>query len=139
MLAVTKWPPEALKTVRRHSWGESQHLYIGEQESLAIARGREGGASSLHTHTRKHNGFLVISGVVEIWSQHGLRSHLRAGGSYWSPAGEIHRLVFLQDAELYELYRALEGEIIDLADIDRIEPDWKPGEIEVTSRVRLRR
>jgi len=136
MLELIDHPPDCLTQIHRHHWGVSQHLYVGRDESLAIAQGKAGGASSLHTHQGKGNGFFVVQGIVEIWSQHGLRAQMEPKGGYWSPAGEIHRMVFITDALLYEFYRGHNGRPIDLEDIQRFDVGWRPGEREVKSRLR---
>jgi len=119
----------------RHQWGVSTFLYVGAHSSLAIACGKANGASSLHFHAEKHNAFLVQEGIIEIWGK-GQIFLARVGPqeAYVSPAGEVHRMVFLTDATLYEFYRTKDGQILRLDDIARIEDGWVPGAKKVLSR-----
>ena len=119
----------------KHSWGWSRHLYVGGTTSLAEAVGRASGASSLHVHKDKSNAFIVHDGIIEIWGEASLFVHLRPQQSFVIPPGVVHRMVFLTDAVLHELYQASAGRQLDLADIVRIKPGWKPGEKEVRTRV----
>lgn len=119
----------------QHSWGESRHLYVGDTSSLAVAIGRAGGASSLHVHHDKSNAFIVHEGIVEIWSATSLLAHLHPQKAFVISASVVHRMVFLTDAVLHELYQANVGRQLDLTDIIRIKPGWKPGEKEVKTRL----
>lgn len=117
--------------VNHHIWGTSRYLYVGKQEALPIVFGKAGGESSLHWHRHKSNCFIVCSGIVDIDRiEHGApisTVRLTAGGTLSVPAGIKHRMRFITDAELYEFYRALPGQQIDLADIVRVEPGKPPG------------
>lgn len=124
--------------INRHMWGVSRHLYVGDTSSLAVAQGKAGGASSLHLHESKHNGFVVIEGIVEIWGDTSLICHLRPHEACVVPAGTLHRMVFMTDAVLHELYQAIRNQTINLKDIIRSKPGWKPGEREVVTRVDFR-
>lgn len=132
-------------------WGKSQHLYICQNTDLALALGRAGGASSLHVHRDKHNIFVVQFGVIELWGPgekfiaqvagpgdahivSRMSEHPYVQTAYMVPAGVPHRMVFLTDARLHELYQAVLGRMLDLDDIERLEPGWKPGEREVITR-----
>jgi len=110
-----------------HLWGRSTHLYLSEKLDLAVATGKAGGASSMHTHRHKANTFIVESGTVIIeLDERAVK--LSAGESTTIPAGYAHRMIFKTDARLYELYYAIPGQMIDLADIQRLKPGWKPDE-----------
>ncbi len=115
----------------RHTWGVSRHLLVTEKFDLALAEGHAGGASSMHTHRRKHNVFLVLTGMVAIIGADGEPlADLGPHESYTAPANLPHRMVFVTGATLYELYYPTDdnGGIIDLDDIQRLDGGWKPGE-----------
>jgi len=110
-------------------WGVSQHLFVGANTDLAIAYGKAGGASSLHYHAHKHNTFVVLSGEVVIrktTSDMAKGSRLLALDSYTVSAGVPHRMVFVKDTVLHELYVAVDGYPIEMGDIVRLEPGWEP-------------
>lgn len=113
-----------------HKWGVSRHLVVTERFDLAFAEGHAGGASSMHTHRRKHNVFMVLVGTVEIHGVDGLLVRLNPHESYTAPANLPHRMVFVTNANLYELYYQVDdnGGTIDLGDIQRLDDGWKPGE-----------
>lgn len=114
-------------TKKTHSWGESWLIHVDADCSLHEARGRAGGASSLHLHAGKHNAFLVVAGSIEIWDRSGLLKRLGPTDAYMAPARQPHRMVFQTDAVLYEFYRAaVPDHTLDLLDIDRLEPGWSP-------------
>lgn len=103
---------------------------------LAEAHGTAGGASSLHIHRGKANTFIMVEGALEVWSRDGLIASLCEGDTVCVPAGEPHRMVWRSSGVVLELYHALPNMRIDLADIERMEPGWKPGERTVVSRTR---
>ncbi|MEN6507109.1 MAG: cupin domain-containing protein [Planctomycetaceae bacterium] len=108
----------------QHHWGQSQHLHMTETLDLAIARGKAGGRSSMHTHQNKRNWFLVVEGcvrVVECADGGEYSFDLRPGHAVSVPPGIPHRMEFVTDATLYELYTAAEGQTVDLADIQRFD------------------
>lgn len=107
-------------------WGVSQHLFVGVNTDLAVVYGKAGGASSLHYHGYKHNTFAVLRGRVEIIVS-GLGSQVL--GDHQScvvPAGVAHRMHFLKDTVLHELYQAVDGHPIELGDIVRLDDGWEP-------------
>jgi len=113
----------------KHTWGTSRHIVVTEKFDLAIAHGHAGGASSMHTHQRKHNTFLVLTGEVEIVGADGdSLAVLRPHESYTAKVGVPHRMVFITDATLYEFYYPVDdnGGTIDLGDIQRLDRGWKP-------------
>ncbi len=114
-----------------HTWGTSRHIVVTEKFDLAYAEGHAGGASSMHTHRNKHNVFLVLTGEVLIEGADGdPLAVLCPHTAYTAKAGVPHRMVFLTDATLYELYYPVDenGGTIDLGDIQRLDKGWKPGE-----------
>ncbi len=116
--------------VNRHTWGWSRHLLVTDKFDLALADGHAGGASSMHTHRGKHNTFLVLTGTVEIVGADGeVLALLNPHDAYTAPVNVPHRMVFVTDATLYELYYPVAGNGgIDLDDIQRLDGGWKPGE-----------
>lgn len=118
----------------KHRWGKSKILYTDDHLCLAEAHGVAKGASSLHLHAHKANCFIVHSGVIEIWGPHDLLAHLKPLDAYVSPAGEKHRMVFLTDAVLLEVYHSIPGQPLELDDIRRVDTGWVPGEVPVRSR-----
>ena len=120
----------------KHRWGWSRYLYVGEETALAIAWGKKGGASSLHYHHGKHNSFLVLAGEVRIDQRDDaqvsegapiLPRLLTVGQCLTVPATQDHRMVFLEDSVLHEIYQALPYMLIDLDDITRFDDGWEPG------------
>lgn len=108
----------------QHHWGQSQHLHMTETLDLAIARGKAGGRSSLHTHQSKRNWFLVVEGIVRVVAIEGDREHafdVWPGVAVSVAPGVPHRMEFITDATLYELYTAAKGQTVDLADIQRFD------------------
>ncbi len=124
--------------LNQHTWGTSRHLYVSKTTSLATAIGKAGGASSLHFHESKQNAFIVIEGIVEIWGENSLIANLRPQEACVVSAGTLHRMVFMTDAALPELYQVIRNQTMDLTDIVRVQPGWKPGEKEVVTRVDFR-
>ena len=126
--------PKEEETIK-HRWGSSKYLYRDSNIALAYARGKGDGASSLHTHAHKSNAYVGIYGSVSIEThdETGLISYqrLHAGDTCLVPSGVPHRMHFLADTELYELYMADQGENISLADIDRTEDGWTPEDGEL--------
>jgi len=115
----------------KHTWGTSRHLVVTEQFDVAHAIGTARGASSLHVHHSKHNVFLVLTGTVEILgADNEVLTRINPHESYTAPAGVPHRMAFVTDATLYEFYYPVDdnGGTIDLADIQRLDPGWEPGE-----------
>jgi mannose-6-phosphate isomerase-like protein (cupin superfamily) len=122
--------------INNHRWGTSQYLHVGNTVALAVAHGTAGGASSMHVHRDKHNTFIVRKGKIEIEVQgprvRKIQAELTPGESHTSPAGEPHRMIFVEDSQLFEMYVATPGKLIDLADIEREDEGWfPPGEEEV--------
>ncbi|MCP4540262.1 MAG: cupin domain-containing protein [Chloroflexi bacterium] len=128
--------------INKHAWGYSQFVFATPFESLAKATGKAGGASSLHYHRHKHNTFAVIRGTIKIQFS-GAKANrlemsqfelLEQGESFTAPAGVKHRMIFLTDATLHELYQATKGHLVQSDDIVRLMSDWAPdhsGESEV--------
>ena len=128
--AIRSW-----KLLQKHRWGWSQYVHVDEQTALARAWGKAGGASSLHFHRGKHNAFLVLTGKVEIVGPDGSPPlvlgpcglHTVRHGCATVEAGVVHRMVFLEDSMLHELYQAVPYGVIDLDDITRLDDGWEPG------------
>jgi len=129
-------PPS--KQWQTKDWGKTRHLYRDRNVSVAEVLGIARSASSLHVHHHKHNTFAVLAGLIEVWARSGLIGCVRAGEALLVPAGVRHRMVFMQDTLLHEFYQALPGKTLDLGDIERLDPGWKPGERSFCTRVDFR-
>ncbi len=121
-----------------HKWGWSRHLFNNDLVDVAVAVGRKGGCSSWHLHQHKSNTFIVREGRVRIdrepaWSEQcGLE--FGPGEGTTVPAGVVHRMTFVTDARLYEVYVADPGKTVDLADIVRLDVGTEPEEVRCASQ-----
>lgn len=121
----------------KHCWGQSRHLYMSPILDVAYATGKKGGGSSLHVHRYKSNTFLVIRGNIEIRMKGLHTQRVMDHESFTVPAGVPHRMVFMEDSALYEIYVADENaweegiKGVLLEDIERFDPGWNPGEREI--------
>lgn len=108
---------------RRKAWGWTQRLVELPELVICRANGKAGKASSLHLHDTLHNAFFVLDGCVRVDFQNGGTRHLKRGQSLVVPAGTQHRMVFVQDSELLEIYYT-DGVKVDPNDIRRMLPGW---------------
>jgi mannose-6-phosphate isomerase-like protein (cupin superfamily) len=85
---VKHMPP--VPVIVEKSWGREEiiHNYIYCCKKLVYNRPI---ASSLHSHTRKHETFVVASGVFEILLPWGVQ-RMEAGDSVVLPPGTLHRI-----------------------------------------------
>jgi len=115
----------------RHRWGVSEYLYVGATAALSVAYGKKGGASSKHYHRHKHNTFIVMQGTVRVVSEKGpagLTVALGPQESFTVAAGVLHRMEFVTDAVLHEVYQAIPGYAVELGDIIRLDNGWPGGD-----------
>jgi mannose-6-phosphate isomerase-like protein (cupin superfamily) len=113
-------PPE------QHLWGQASPLHVDAVVQIVRCHGRTGGSSSLHLHRHKSNTFLVRKGRMRI-DVGETEIVLGTGDSFTVRPGLRHRMTFLQDTDLIELYTALPGQAVDPADIVRFDEGQSPG------------
>ena len=114
-------------------WGYSKLIHQDQHVSVELASGLKGGASSSHKHPHVANLFLCLSGVVDLYvgDDHFWRRLVKGVGADVK-AGTWHRMYFVTDAELLELYSP-EGEALlrmndpALERIVRADTGWEPG------------
>lgn len=114
--------------VQSHRWGYSQILFESPEVCLARAVGLAGGQSSLHTHQAKDNLFFVVAGRVEIWNATAKLATLAHDKRrvMLAPADMPHRMVFVTDAILFELYSPKAGCEVNANDINRRDNGRRP-------------
>jgi len=90
------------------AWGETEAIEQSPNMELHKIEIKKGGYCSQHKHQSKINGFLIISGELEIqrWKDYGLcdKTILKAGGWTKVPPGEQHRFKALKKTVAYEIY-----------------------------------
>ena len=111
-------------------WGRTRRLLLLPHLQLDEAEGLAGGASSLHKHREKHNAFLVLSGGLDLFVPFGDReiiwTRLAPRDCVTIPAGTKHRMVFLTECRLLEIYTAMGLGPVDPEDIVRFDEGRAP-------------
>lgn len=84
-------------------WGESHRAASGpiQIEVLNIVKG---GYSSTHKHAGKHNGFVLVSGELDLITEDECYRLRKIGDSCFVAAGKEHQFVALTDVVLMEYY-----------------------------------
>jgi mannose-6-phosphate isomerase-like protein (cupin superfamily) len=108
-----------------HLWGQSTTLHVDGETELVRCAGYAGGASSLHLHRRKFNTFMLVSGKMRL-SIEETDVIMSGGDSFTVRPGVRHRMAFVTDALLFELYAAIPGGSIEPGDIVRFDEGRKP-------------
>lgn len=82
------------------AWGREEiiHNYVYCCKKLVYTRPI---ASSLHSHTRKHETFVVASGVFEVQLPWGVQ-RMVAGDSVVLPPGTLHRVRCVEPGTIVE-------------------------------------
>lgn len=99
-------------------WGWTMTRHLDEQTALVEIFVKAGGFSSIHCHERMANAFLVLSGCLAVASNLP-PSPLYRGDSLLIEAGIHHDFYADGDTSALEIYHALPGGKIDVADIRR--------------------
>lgn len=108
-----------------HFWGTAHTLHVDELVQLVACSGKAGGASSLHLHRHKSNTFFMRKGRLKLLVGD-TELILAAGDSFTVRPGIRHRMTFVADSELVELYVPLPGQVIDPGDIVRFDEGHRP-------------
>ena len=90
-------------------WGETLQLFNKNNVSIHRIKIKNGGFSSKHKHTHKHNVFFVESGILQIehWqNDYDLNdiTTLNSGESCSIPPNHYHKFTALADTIAYEIY-----------------------------------
>lgn len=122
------------------TWGTAQTIYRDEHREVVLIRARAGESCSVHRHKGKHNGFIVLSGVLtvrhflseESFNWKFTREVFRAiervcyklsptMNPHIAPAGHLHQFTAETDVVALEIYEALPCTKLDPDDIERIQ------------------
>ncbi len=98
-------------------WGTRSRILLDDKNEVDLLYLKKDTFCSTHTHQKKNNKFIVISGKVRIESDFG-NALLNANNTWTVFAPRKHRFVALEDSVMLEIAYVKEGDI-DPEDIDR--------------------
>lgn len=99
-------------------WGTRRRIHLDKQHETDLVSLKKDTFCSTHTHDKKINKFVVVSGKVEIQTEYG-NTVLNPMDSWTVNAPLKHRFVALEDSIMIEMAYVEEG-TIDPDDINRI-------------------
>jgi mannose-6-phosphate isomerase-like protein (cupin superfamily) len=88
-------------------WGSTQAVYLSQNVEVNVAKINKGGYCSWHSHAKKWNRFVVISGVLEVLIDKNGKYDiikLREGMATDVPPKLIHQFRCLEDCICLEIY-----------------------------------
>ena len=99
-------------------WGTRRRIHLDNQHEIDLVHLKKDTFCSTHTHKKKCNKFVVVSGKVKIETEYG-NVILFPTDSWTVNAPLKHRFVALEESVMIEMAFVTEG-IIDPNDIERI-------------------
>lgn len=106
-------------------WGKCLHVFNSEHAAVSYLVVNEGFQCSRHYHRYRANQFTVISGriLIEEWYSNGNTKvyDLLPGESHTVDSKVEHRFIVLGSGQFIEVYWPIEGKVVDINDIVRID------------------